>query len=384
MVSVEQSAQVPKDRFVVARFPNGGIGDHLSCLMGSWWFARQTGRTLVIDWRGSRFNRDRASGRNCLRDFFEVADTLVGVPTLAGDEVPQLPFSDSTYPSKWTRTNLLTNAHVGHSAEEVATVNRLVASGQDRPEQWVAFNQWIDPPPPRDEARRLLRELPFTPAIREAAGRWFDESVGTRRAVAIHIRHGNGENIGSRAAYWLDPWRFARQTVMNARIDVHRPGQHGRFGDNMPDSLIRTEHLRGSELAFLERVARSVRRMQAQLGNAVPILFCDSPAVVESAGKLMPDLLVPPKAFLAPNAGPLHAMTAGDTASRPTVDQVSFEMCVEMELMRRCSALVCMASGFSIFSKVLLDDERIETLEAGFVNVWLEKVLERLPLAPRH
>ncbi len=383
---MEQSSRVSKDRFVVARFANGGIGDHLSCLMGSWWFARQTGRTLVIDWRGSRFNRDPASGRNCIRDFFEVGDTLVGVPTLAGDDVSQLPFTDSTYPPKWTRANLVANAHVGHSAEEVEAVNRLVASGQDRPEPWVAFNQWIDPPPPREEARRLLRELQFAPAIRAAAGRWFDESVGTRKAVAIHIRHGNGENIGSRAAYWLDPWRFAKQTVMNTRNDLHRPGQHGRFADNMPDSLIRTEHLCGSELAFLGRVARSVRGMQAQLGNAAPILFCDSPAVVESASKLMPDLLVPPKAFLAPNAGPLHAMapSGGAASARPTVDQVSFEMCVEMELMRRCSALVCMASGFSIFSKVLLDDERIDTLEAGVVNAWIEKVLERLPLAPRH
>lgn len=378
---MEQSAQVPKERFVVARFANAGIGDHLSCLMGSWWYAQRTGRTLVIDWRGSRFNRDRASGRNCVADFFEVPNgSLAGVPTLAGDEVGRLPFSDSTYPSKWTRANLAATEHVGHSAEEESAVNRLVASGQDRPEPWVAFNQWIDPPPPRDEARRLLRELQFTPAIRSAAGRWFDEFVGTRQTVAIHIRHGNGENIGSRAAYWLDPWRLVKQTVMNARTDMHRPGQHGRFGDNMPDSLIRTEDLRGSELAFLERVTRSVRGMQAQLGNAVPILFCDSPVVVETAKRLMPDLLVPPKAFLAPNAGPLHAMAdSRQTATaRPAVDQVSFEMCVEMELMRRSSALVCMASGFSIFSKVLLDADRICDLKPGSVNALTEKVLERL------
>jgi Nodulation protein Z (NodZ) len=372
-------------RFVVARFANGGIGDHLSCLIGAWWFARQTGRSLVIDWRGSRFNRDRASGRNCFADFFQSTHSLAGVPTLADDAVGRLPFSDAAYPPKWTRANLAGTEHVGHSAEEIAAVNRLVNSGQDRPEPWVAFNQWIAPPPPRDETRRLLRELQFVAPIRAAADRWFGQTVGARQAVAIHVRHGNGENIGSRAGCWLDPWRFARQCVMNIRVDLHRPGQHGRFGDNMPESLIRTENLRGSERAFLERVRASVQRMQARLGGAaVPVLFCDSPAVVETATQLMPDLLVPPKAFLAPNAGPLHApAAAGEASARPPLDQVSFEMCFEMELMRRCSALVCMPSGFSIFSNVLLDPDRIETLGPGLVNRSLERVLERLPLRPR-
>ena len=44
------------NQVVVARHPNGGIGDHLSCLIGAWFYAKRTGRTLVIDWRGSRFN----------------------------------------------------------------------------------------------------------------------------------------------------------------------------------------------------------------------------------------------------------------------------------------------------------------------------------------
>jgi Nodulation protein Z (NodZ) len=386
VASVDQGAlNIDPHRFVVARFANGGIGDHLSCLIGAWWFARQTGRSLVIDWRGSRFNRDRASGRNCFTDFFQSTDSLVGVPTLADDAVGTLPFSDNTFPPKWTRDNLVSTAHVSHSADEIVAVNQLVNSGQDRPEPWVAFNQWIAPPPPRDETRRLLQELQFAPPIRAAADRWFDQAVGNRQAVAIHIRHGNGENIGSRAGCWLGPWRFARQCVLNERVDLHRAGQHGRFGDNMPESLIRTENLRGSERAFLKRVRASVRRMQARLGGAaVPVLFCDSPAVVETATQLMPDLLVPPKAFLAPNAGPLHApAAAGDASARPTLEQVSFEMCFEMELMRRCSALVCMPSGFSIFSNVLLDPDFIETLVPSLVNRWLERVLERLPLRPR-
>jgi hypothetical protein len=265
VMKVAPTAQAP--RWVVARFADGGIGDHVSCLMGSWWYARQTGRTLVIDWRGSRFNSRRGDGRNGVGELFEIGTTLAGVPTIADDSVAQLPFSDDAYPAKWSAAHLAGVQHVGHTPEEIVAVGRLVGAGQEVPQAWVAFNQWIDPPPPRDEARRLLAELQFTAPIRVAADRWFGAHVGTRHAVAIHIRHGNGENIGWRAAYWLDPWRFTRQCLMNALTDVHRPGRHGRFGDNMPDSLVRTESLRGSELAFLRRIAQRVAVMRARLAG---------------------------------------------------------------------------------------------------------------------
>jgi hypothetical protein len=380
VMKVAPTAQAP--RWVVARFADGGIGDHVSCLMGSWWYARQTGRTLVIDWRGSRFNSRRGDGRNGVGELFEIGTTLAGVPTIADDSVAQLPFSDDAYPAKWSAAHLAGVQHVGHTPEEIVAVGRLVGAGQEVPQAWVAFNQWIDPPPPRDEARRLLAELQFTAPIRVAADRWFGAHVGTRHAVAIHIRHGNGENIGWRAAYWLDPWRFTRQCLMNALTDVHRPGRHGRFGDNMPDSLVRTESLRGSELAFLRRIAQRVAVMRARLGDAVPVLFCDSQVVAETARQLMPDLQVPPKTFLAPNAGPLHATTkqAAAGAAVPSMQQVTQEMCVEMELMRRCSALVCMASGFSIFSRVSLDPDYVEELQAGWFNRKLDRAVDRLPL----
>jgi hypothetical protein len=92
-------------------------------------------------------------------------------------------------------------------------------------------------------------------------------------------------------------------------------------------------------------------------------------------GHLLPELFVPPKAFLPPDAGPLHAQAitgAGDMA------QATLEMAVELELMRRCSALVCMDSGFSIFSKAQLPDEDICLLRPHWVNEWLLKFLRRL------
>jgi Nodulation protein Z (NodZ) len=370
-------------RYVVARYANGGIGDHLSCLIGAWWFAYQTGRHLVIDWRGSRFNSDRSSVKNCFEDFFEASDVLAGVPVVADDRVRELPFSDAAYPPKWDRSKLLATAHVPHTAEEVETVNRLVRTGEDRQEPWVIFNQWIELPP-REELRRVLRQLRFIAPIAAAAEHWLNGSVGDRPAVGIHIRHGNGENIGNRAAYWLDPLRFGRQTLMNQRVDMHRRGRHGRFGDNMPDSLIQTDHFSGSEMAFLERVRKRLRLMQNKLGGAaVPVLFCDSPAVVDVAQALMPDVLVPPKTFLPPNAGPLHGLAPPGVAERDRAlaGNIAFDMCFEMELMRRCSALICMPSGFSIFARALLEEDRIDMLGPVRANRWIERVLTRVPMS---
>lgn len=374
-----------KPRLVIARFANGGIGDHLSCLIGAWWFARRTGRTLVIDWRGSRFNGDSAHRRNCFADLFEACDTLCGVPVICDDRVAGMAAVGPFYPAKWTAENLAGTAHVPHTASEIEAVNRLVTSTEDRPEPVVCFNQWIEPAPPRQAVRELLDELRFATPIRHAASAIWDAHVGQRPAVAIHIRHGNGENIGMRAAYWLDAVRWTRQLCMNGATDVHRPGTHGRFGDNMPESLIRSRDLVGSERAFLRRIRTMATAIQSTLDGAEVMLFTDSPAAAACYRALAPDVIVPPKTFLAPESGPLHAIVRErwDISGDPGIDRVSFEMAVEMELMRRCSGLVYMESGFSIFPRVLLPDSHVRLIRPTLLNRVIQSLFFRLDMPRR-
>jgi hypothetical protein len=78
------------DRYVIARHCAGGIGDHLSYLVGSWGIAKRTGRTLVIDWRGSRFNTDPTLGRDCFADYFVVPQTIAGIKIVADGRVSSL------------------------------------------------------------------------------------------------------------------------------------------------------------------------------------------------------------------------------------------------------------------------------------------------------
>lgn len=374
-----EAGAVAAERYVIARAPNGGIGDHLSCLVGAWWFAKRTRRTLVVDWRGSRFSADPSGSSNCFTDFFCHRDIMEGVEVISDQSVSEMRYDGPFFPAKWNRENLAATCHVKHTQEEVDEINRLVTSSEDRPEPTVAFNQWIHPAPPKNEVRSLLRVLQFAEPIRAAADEVWQRSVPGGSALAVHIRHGNGENIGARAAYWLDPIRFFRQLRLNASADIHRAGTHGRFADNMPESLIRSLRLVGSESRFLQRVCRAVRRMQQRTANATPILFCDAQAVADEFVRTMPGAVVLGKYFRKPNAGPLHALpVAHDEAGHASRKLIFFEMAVEMELMRRCSGLVCMDSGFSILSKALIDDERIFFLRPTLVNRLIARVFRTL------
>lgn len=361
---------IDENRVVVARYPNGGIGDHLSCLIGSWFYAKRTGRTLVVDWRGSRYNPDPTGTSNCFARFFDVPASIAGVPVICGDEVDNWVYEVPIFPEKWTPATLAATAHLKHTQSEIDTINALVTSDQDRPEPTVVFNQWIHPSPSKAVVRELLAALPIAADIRRTADQIWQENLGDCPGIAIHIRHGNGENIGFRAAYWLSPWALVRQLKLNASVDMHRDGVHGRFADNMPDSLIPAEYLESSQQGFLKTVADRVQRMKniAQLPQARPVLFCDAPVVVDGLRALLPDLVVPPKAFLEAGSGPLHAVSRDGSAIGPVAERITFDMMLELELMRRCSALICMDSSFSLISRMELDDDRIDFLRPTLLN----------------
>ena len=191
------------DKYVIARHAFGGIGDHLSCLIGAWWLAKQTGRTLAIDWRGSRFNHRARQASNCFHDYFVARDRLAGVEVVADDRVASMSWPAPIFPAKWSAANLAASSHVKHTSEEIDVLNLLVRDGRDRPEPTIAINQWISPHPPREAIRSLLDQLQPVPAINAEAQHFWSEKFGTDRAIGIHVRHGNGENIGTRAAYWL-------------------------------------------------------------------------------------------------------------------------------------------------------------------------------------
>lgn len=381
------SGALMADRYVVARYCFGGIGDHLLCLIGAWWVSRRTGRTLVVDWRGSRFNPHSAAN-NCFSTYFESLTKLGGVDVIADDSVGGIAFPSPMWPAKWTSSTLAGVDHMKHTANEFADVNRFVTSDEDLTHPTVVLNQWIEPIPPRDAVRNMLKELRPIESIRAEAQHFWDEHIGSRPAVAIHLRHGNGENVGLRAAYWLGPIALIRQLILNSRNDIHKPGLSGRFSDNAAESLVGNPSQAGAERRFCRRVAREFRKMSRSTGlaNAVPFLFCDSAQIIEVMREALPTLVVCHKTLLKQGDGPLHQFDAnaigysanGGVRGGAISNSITREMFVELELMRRCDALLYMDSGFSILSRISLDNSRLSLLVPNIVNRYIIKIMRRL------
>lgn len=374
-----------KNKYVVARHAFGGIGDHISCLIGAWWLAKQTGRTLVIDWRGSRFNTDPTRTRNCFWDYYVQRDQLGGVEVIADNRVANIEWPTPIFPPKWTASALATPAHLKHTAEEIAAVNQLVASGTDRTEPTIAINQWVNPHPPKEAVKILLEELRPASFIDAESQRFWDQNFGVHPVVGIHIRHGNGENIGERSAYWLGPFALATQLVRNHRADVHRPGLAGRYLDNMPESLVGTKAQRPFEKRFYRRIGDEFHALSRATGIDRALLFTDAPQVISGLQDFIPSLVACPKLLMAEGTGPLHQLDANSIQNTDGggieclgIDQrITREMFVELELMRRCEALLCMSSGFSIFAQRRLPDSHIRFLEPNKLNVLISKLISR-------
>src|SRR5437868_9204252 len=77
-----QWAVPPREaRYLVTRpHPGSGIGSNLVSLAGAIWFGEQTGRTVVVDWRGSAFLKDQTA--NYFTEFFETPSAIQGVPVI--------------------------------------------------------------------------------------------------------------------------------------------------------------------------------------------------------------------------------------------------------------------------------------------------------------
>ena len=379
------SIERANERYVVARHCFGGIGDHLSCLVGAWWLAKRTGRTLVIDWRGSRFNSDPSGERNCIREYFEIRERLVGVDVIADDTVRELDYPSPVWPLKWTASILAGTDHMKHTSAEMVAVNRLVTSDVDPADATIVLNQWVEPPPPREAMRALLKELVLAEPFRQEAQRFWESEIGIAKAVAIHIRHGNGENVGYRAAYWLGPLNLVKQLTLNARNDVHRSGLFGRFSDNAAPSLVGSPRQGRAELRFCRRTATEFRRFLRATGlkGAVPVLFCDSQHIVNKMQQVLPSARARPKYLLEMGDGPLHQLNAhamqhsshGGIRCGTIAELIIRDMFVELELMRRCDGLLYMDSGFSLIARTELDEARLHRLRPSALNRLIARLL---------
>lgn len=350
-------------RYVVARAPNAGIGDHLSCLLGAWWYAKRTGRALVVDWRGSRFNS--RFGHNCFFDYFERVREIDGVPVFADDDVAEILGSGPFFFPKWSPESVGATHHVGHSREEMSAIYALVETGVQRPEPVVIINQHLPLPRDRSGLARALLSLRFQPRFSERADLFLRSVVGESPVVGVHIRHGNGENIGDRVMYWLDPVDLFRQLRENRRTDIHRAGAHGAFRDNMPPSLMAVRRNTRAERALYRNVGRHFIRLKRALpGQSKLLLFTDSMQVVDGLRQVIPDVTRYDATLIPIGDGPLHKVSDKGVVVSSLID----DMLIELSILRRCAALIYMPSQFTVLSRAALPEDCLVSLRPSLTS----------------
>jgi hypothetical protein len=291
----------------VVSLRTAGLGDLLVNLLAAWRFAQQTDRTLVADWRGSYYLQDPAE--NLFSALFEPVRCLAGVPFVGHEDLSQVAYAKPFHPALWNRALLdrpPARAAVEVEADRDAAV-ALVRSGGDVTAPTVVFDGCINDALPSDaRCREVLAELRPVAGVRAEVEAFRSAHLDGRPVVGVHLRHGNGGEIGNHARYWTD-------------FD-----------------------------AAIKRCAAAATNARARLGrDAVVFLATDAQPAAEAFLALVPDAVTRSKFFRRPGDGELHLWPLGFVSRVGAI--------VDLLLLAECDALVRFPPGsfFSFYASVM-------------------------------
>jgi hypothetical protein len=301
----------------------GGLGACLVTLFRAWQFARRAGRTLVVDWRASLYERDPRV--NAFGRLFANRGWIADVPIVTGDRVAGLDYPEPFFPPGWSADRLHRFPDRYYTAAALDRVEpqrlgsrraqfELCIGGEDPPHPTVVLHHGLrspDPVDPGDEhfprldseaARAFLQALEPQPEIHEAAADFAARRLAARPIVGLHVRHGNGEREE----------RVTGETTPRLNRD--------------PETLL---------AAF--RVALAATPRERGVPTTI-FLATDSVAVQELFTRELPQIVTYPKRLRPAGHGALHAGPDEDGGR---------DALVEMLLLARCDALVHNDSCFT-------------------------------------
>ncbi len=354
-------------KWVVARAPNCGFGDQLLTLLGAFVYAKKTERNLLIDWRGNNYCSERDT--NWFNNIFTIESSKENRIFFSHPGIEHSLLGPPYFPNKWTQEKISSSDLPPGSAAENAALSALVESGHDRPEPTVVFDARI---PMRTLDKQLLRpfleNLHFNTSISEQARTFIRSDVGEERFIAIHLRHGNGENIGARCIYWLDPLDTFRQLIRNetyGSFHDQRLVAKSRFQDGMPDSLTSLRSDTRSEHVLYKKIKLIVEKIRSQNEERVPVvLFTDSDQIHERLRNYVPDTVRYRKTGFSSGQGPLH----NKNLESDQRESLASDMIVEAAALKKCSYLIYFPSNFSILPRLTLPSSNQFLLRPTPVN----------------
>ncbi len=279
-----------KNRFVVSR-RRTGFGDCIWSLAAAWQYAQRTGRTLVVDWRGSCY-LDRPFA-NAFPVFFEPIKDIAGVPVICDDQVNQFSFPGPFFPDWWNKSSIdclyRPDAQIFRERDELGD---LFQTQDDVAANTVICDACLMWRCDEEAERQVFRSIKPRSEIQSRITAVHQESFVGYSVIGVHVRHGNGEDIMGHAPYWADPELAVRQ------------------------------------------VCEAINKATALL-HPKPVrifLSTDSAQVVTHLSSVFPDLITVPKNFRPHQAGPLHSPELG-------VDG-GISALVEMYLLGRCDTVI--------------------------------------------
>ena len=276
------------ERFLISK-RGTGLGSDMATLVGAWDYAKQTSRTLVIDWRNSRYLSDRLV--NAFPRLFQQLDRVNGVNIISDDSV-----SERSYPEP-----VLTLYSVGR-----AKYLDLLSPETDIQAATLLNRIPMHVFPSLRMQREFLTALRLHDSVQRKFAEFNQSEFAGATVIGVHFRHGNGEALGIR----------------------HNAG--------LKESC--------------RKIALSCRQLSRQFGNPrirPPRIFVstDSQEAEECLRSMLSNVVTRPKKFRKAGAGPLHVRALGLANAQDAL--------IEMFLLARCNALVYSNSWFSYYARTI-------------------------------
>ncbi|MCG2632936.1 MULTISPECIES: nodulation protein NodZ [Bradyrhizobium] len=295
-----------QQRFVISR-RRTGFGDCLWSLASAWQYSKRTGRTLVIDWRGSCYLSDPFT--NAFSVFFEPLDNISGVPVICDDKINQLCFPGPFFPHWWNRPAIdgvyRSDDQIFHERDEL---RRLLVTSRDIQANTIVCDACLMWGCDQEAERNIFQSITPRQEIRRRIDDVYHRAFEGHDVIGIHVRHGNGEDTMGHRPYWTDP-RVA-----------------------------------------MEQVCAAVERAKALHHTRPTRLFLctDSPSVADHLSAVYSELFSIPKRFRANDAGPLHTADLGVEGG--------FAALVEMYLLAYCHTVIRFpsTSAFSRYASLVV------------------------------
>ncbi len=221
-------------RFIISADINNiysGLGCCLSVLAPCWNYARQTGRTLVIDWRDNPFTRETPE-TNLFPLLFETSSGhLAGVPCIADETVTGFPFPQPVLgPAETIPLPSGGSEHLPAGGLDLSAYRGILDGCADvdfptlLPSLQATFavrrhQSGLDPA----RLNQLYRALEPKQRWADEIRRYAERHSSDQPVIGVHLRHGNGEQRFVEA--------FGRRVIRDfpefVEVTVDRVRRHG-------------------------------------------------------------------------------------------------------------------------------------------------------------